>query len=94
MNRHFGYLLQPQKEPDVPWRNAKLPPYAPGKVILNAVHAYLIPDNYIDSDAGQVFAAVAKELILNSDYEDPETAKSEYPAFTARYDAFQMLSTR
>ena len=52
---------------------------------------YLNPKNYIDGEAGRVFSAIAKELILYNDYEDPEMEKAEYPGICSRYDAFQMF---
>ena len=51
--------------------------------------AYLNPENYVKN--GHIFVDVAKELILNNDYEDPNTEKAEYPSITSRYDAFQMF---
>ena len=53
--------------------------------------AYLDPENYIDDAAGDVFSLLAKELILNNDYEDPEMKKAEYLGIFSRYDAFQMF---
>jgi len=53
--------------------------------------AYLNPENYIDEEAGKVFTAVAKELILHNDYDDPEVEQIGYPCICTRYDAFQMF---
>lgn len=57
----------------------------------NLRQAYLEVSNYIDEEAGKVFVAIAKSLILNNDYDDPEESKEEYPGIMSRYDAFQMF---
>jgi len=52
---------------------------------------YLSPANYINEDVGKVFADIAKELILQNDYTDPDAIQEEYPCRMTRYDAFQMF---
>ena len=57
----------------------------------NLKNKYLIPENYINEEAGEVFVAIAKELILKNDYDDADILQSEYPCRMTRYDAFQMF---
>ena len=57
----------------------------------NLRNKYLSPANYINEDVGKVFVAIAKELILQSDYSDPDVIQDEYPCRMTRYDAFQMF---
>ena len=51
---------------------------------------YLDPENYINEEAGRVFVDIAKELILETDYENPDEVEAACCRMT-RYDAFQMF---
>lgn len=52
---------------------------------------YLTPANYMNEEAGKVFVAIAKELALQNDYDDPDVIPEESPCRMTRYDAFQMF---
>ena len=52
---------------------------------------YLSPANYINEEVGKVFVAIAKELILQNDYDAPDVIREEYSCRMTRYDAFQMF---
>ena len=52
---------------------------------------YLNPENYINRNAGNIFVAIAKELVLYNDYDDSDTIPNESVCKMTRYDAFQMF---